>query len=318
MWLDVLALLLLGLFAGMGALRGGLASGLSLATLLVAYGAAIVLGGALGPAAAAWVGVPGWAGLALAGTAAFLAAFLLMSILSRLLRRLEDRGEGEGRSARDRFLGGVFGAVRGGILVLLLSYLALWVDALRLSGAAAPLPELGSSAAASLTGSVVEAGMSAALDEAGPAGRAAAHLAARPGRALVDLQEVMEHPAVGALRGDAIFWSHVEHGNVDAALHRRAALALLYDADLRRRLGDLRLLEPEAVRDPMAFRAVTADVLREVGPRIRGLRNDPALRELLEDPELAEAVRGGDHLTLLGHPGFRAVVARVMERPVAE
>jgi hypothetical protein len=56
-------------------------------------------------------------------------------------------------------------------------------------------------------------------------------------------------------------------------------------------------------------------VLREVGPRLRGLRDDPALRELLQDPEVAAAVQSGDHLALLSNPGFRAVVARVMEGP---
>ena len=61
-----------------------------------------------------------------------------------------------------------------------------------------------------------------------------------------------------------------------------------------------------------------AAVLHEVGPRLRGLRDDPALRELLADPDVAAAVQSGDHLALFSNPEFRAVVARVMERPGAD
>ena len=33
----------------------------------------------------------------------------------------------------------------------------------------------------------------------------------------------------------------------------------------------------------------------------------------MRDPEVVAAVQSGNHLALMGHPGFRAVVARVME-----
>ena len=35
----------------------------------------------------------------------------------------------------------------------------------------------------------------------------------------------------------------------------------------------------------------------------------------MHDPRIVEAVQSGNHVALLGHPGFRAVVARVMESP---
>ena len=313
MWLDVIALLLLGIFAGMGAMRGALASGLSVLTLVAAYGAAIWAASRLGPEAAELAGVPEWLGMPVAGTAAFLLTFVVMGLVSAMLRRVERRKRRYSRSPRDRFLGGAFGAVRGALVVLLLSYLALWVDALRTTGTVAAIPELGPSAAAAVTENVVEAGVQAAMSDSGSAGRVMARVAARPGAAMRDLQEVLEHPAIEELRSDPLFWSYVEHGNVDAALNRGSFLRLTHDGSLRQRLGDLGLIEADAVDDPRQFRVAAADVLREVGPRIRDLHEDPALRELLEDPEVVAMVQSGNHFALISHPGFREVVARTLE-----
>jgi hypothetical protein len=138
-------------------------------------------------------------------------------------------------------------------------------------------------------------------------------MAARPGAALRDLQEVIEHPIIGELRSDPLFWSYVEHGNVDAALNRGSFLRLMHDGSLRRRLGDLGLIEADAADDPRQFRVAVADVLREVGPHIRNLREDRALRELLEDPEVVTMLQSGNHFALLRHPGFREVVASALE-----
>ncbi|MBW2267545.1 MAG: CvpA family protein [Deltaproteobacteria bacterium] len=312
MWLDIVALVVLALFAGVGALRGGLASGLALASLGVAYAAAITAAPRFAPLAAELTGVSEWLGMALAGSVAFLAAFLVMSLVAKLLRRATAPAEGEGRSARDRFLGGVFGAVRGSLIVLLLSYLAIWVDALRTTGTAPELPELGSSAAASVTESLVEAGVEAMTDDTA-GGRVLAHIAARPGQSIAGLQSLFEHPVIHELRSDELFWSYVEHGEVDAALERRGAVALVYDADVRRQLGELGLIDEAAVSDSAVFRAAAVDVLRQVGPRLRGLREDPELQALMRDPEVVAAVQSGNHIALMGHPGFRAVVAKVME-----
>lgn len=318
MWLDAIALLLLGVFALLGARRGGLAAGLSLLSLGVAYGAAIGFAPHFAAGSVESFGAPSWLGLPLAGTLVFLAVFLGMSLASWGLRRLERRDEGGSRSPRDRFFGALFGATRGALMVLLLAYLALWVEALRTSGTLESIPELGSSAAARLSGAVVEGGLNAAVGDETPGGRMLARLAGHPDRALADLREVMEHPAVAELREDTAFWSYVEHGAVDAAMNRRGFLALMHDSELRRRLGELGMIGADAVEEPRAFRAEAAEVLRQVGPRIRGLREDPALHELLDDPEVMAALHDGDHLALMRHPGFRAVVAHAIEQPTPE
>jgi uncharacterized membrane protein required for colicin V production len=312
LWLDLLALLILGVFVGMGMLRGGLASGLAVASLGVAYGAALLAAPRLGPDVAAYLDVAELLGMALAGMGAFLLAFLGMGVVSRLLTRAA-RGRGEARSARDRFLGGIFGGLRGALVVLLLCYLALWVEALRATGTAPDLPELGGSTAARMTGDLVEAGLGAAMADSGSSGRVMARMAAHPDTALADLQALVESPAFEDLRSDAAFWTYVENGSVDAAMNRSSFLRIARDDAMRTRLGELGVVEDEVAADYGAFRSAAGDVLRQVGPRIRRIKSDPALQKLVEDPEVQALLESGNTLALVTHAEFRKVVARALE-----
>ncbi|MGI9591215.1 MAG: CvpA family protein, partial [Myxococcota bacterium] len=113
MWLDSLALGLLALFAVIGAWRGALASGLALAALVLSYGAAVLAGPRLAPWVAARFELGDVLSLAAASTSAFFATFLAMGVIGALMKHNALPPEG----ARDRFLGGIFGAVRGAGLV---------------------------------------------------------------------------------------------------------------------------------------------------------------------------------------------------------
>lgn len=312
MWLDLLVVAVLVLFAGFGAWRGALVSGLSLFSLLGAYAAAVWGGPLLAP----MFGEGSLLALPVAASAAFLGAYIALSLISALLRRIF-AGDGE-HSARDRFLGACFGGVRGLLIALLLSYLAIWLDALRESGTATGLPELGDSNAAAITGEVVESGIEAALGEGAPGAKVAARLAAQPAVAIGELQGVLEHRAIFSLREDATFWNQVEQGEVSRAMARPSYVGLRRDAELRRQLAALGLVPPEGADDAMAFDAAVADVLHQVGPRLRDLRNDPALHELMQDPEIAAMAQNGDTAGLLMHPDFRALVQRVIARPATE
>ena len=237
MWLDLLALCVLGAFVVLGLLRGGFATGMGLLALGVGYAAALFGSALLAPFVARALALPELVALPLAGSGSSSPA----SPGSRCSASgCGARGFGDGeRSARDRFLGAVFGGVRGALVVLLIAYLALWLDAIRVTGGNAPLPPVAESTTARVTSDLVEAGVEAALEDSGTAGRMAARVAARPAHALEEWQAVLETPSVQGLREDTLFWSHVEHENVDAALNRGAALRLMNDAPLRARLAEL-------------------------------------------------------------------------------
>jgi hypothetical protein len=312
MWLDVLALLILGVFVGMGAHRGGLASALGLITLGASYAAAIVAAIRFGPVLARQLDMAEFLGLPIVSTMAFIVVYALLSVVSRVLqRRSEERRGGQPRSPRDRFLGGLVGFARGGLVVMLLAWLALWVDALGVTGSFENLPSLDGSIAASVTGDAVEAGVAASLSDTGAAGPFMAHLAARPGAALRDLQELVDDPRVERLRQDPMFWTYLENGAVDSALNQRSFLRLTYDSDFRQRLAGLGLIPPEAAVGPVEFRRAITPVMKDVGARLQGIRNDPAMQELMEDPEVTALIQNGDTLALVAHPGFRQLVSRV-------
>jgi uncharacterized membrane protein required for colicin V production len=314
MWLDTVVIAILACFVTAGVLRGGLAAGMSVVTLAVAYAVAILGATRSGPGVAEQLGLPGILGAPIVGAVLFLVAYFVMSAVSAKLKRWERKRRLGSRSVRDRFLGGCFGLLRGGLIVLLLSVLAIWLDALRETGTADFLPELGSSRAAAVTESIVETGVESALSDAGVGGRFVARMAARPGASSADLQAVLDNPHIGALQEDRLFWTYVENGAVSDALNQQSFLVVTHDEELRTQLAAIGLVDEEAGRDPRAFRATAEEVLREVGPRIRGLRNDPELQKLIEDPEVASLIESGDTLALLGHRGFRDLVAHVASR----
>ncbi len=318
MWLDVLVIAILGWFSWVGVRRGGLAAGLGILTLCVSYGAAIIAAPILASPVADGFGLPALLGIPIAGSIAFAVAFVAMAILSKILcRRAEGAGD-EGRSVRDRFLGGAFGAIRGAFVVALLCYLALWVEALRLSGVADGIPALGNSAAAAVTSSVVEAGVESVLADSGRTGHVVARLAANPGAAVVDLQSVVSNPRILAVQQDTYFWANVEAGAIGAALNTRSFARLSEDEELRRQMASVGLIDQQSAETADLFRAAVGDVLREVGPRIRNLKNDPELNGVLDDPEVVAMVENGDTLGLMNHPRFRQLVSRVASDPVID
>jgi uncharacterized membrane protein required for colicin V production len=315
MWLDVLVIAVLGWFSWAGVRQGGLAAGLGILTLVVAYGTAFIAAPILGAPVANGLGVSPLLGVPVAGSIAFLVAFVAMAIVSKILRRRAGDADDEGRSIRDRFLGGAFGAVRGAFVVVLLCYLALWVEALRLSGSADGLPKLGNSAAAAVTSSMVEAGIESALSDSGRTGHVVAKLASNPGAAVVDLQAVVSNPRVIAVQQDTHFWANVEAGAIAAALNTRSFIRLSEDEELRHQMASVGMIDQESAEAADQFRAAVGDVLREVGPRIRKLRTDPELTGLLDDPEVVAMVESGNTLGLMNHPRFRRLVSRVASDP---
>jgi uncharacterized membrane protein required for colicin V production len=313
MWLDLLALGLFAALIGLGAWRGGFVTGMALLALVAGYAASVLGSAALAPYFEAALGVPKLVALPLAGTALFFVGYLATGLLHFGLRRA---GFGEDEPGpTGRLLGAVFGAFRGALVVLLIAYLALWLDVWRAAGRELPVPPVDDSLAARATGAVVEAGVAAALDDEGATSRMMARIAGQPAHALTEWQAVVDAPSVTALRQDAPFWRYVEAGHVEVALARPDAIRMMRDDALRARLAKLGVVSDAAARDPGLFRDDLIAVLREVGPRVRSLREDPELQKLIQDPEVVALAQSGDTMGLLAHPGFRALVERVAATP---
>jgi membrane protein required for colicin V production len=308
MGLDLLLLALLAAFTALGAWRGALESGLRLVGWIAGYGAAVWAGIGLGDDLAARAAIPGWAGIPLAGTAAFLVVQALFSIAIALARRKgRDRDE---IGAADRALGAMFGAARGALVVVLIGWLGLVIGALQSQGSLAMLPQTDSSLAARWSGTVVETGAGAVLGREEAGARVATAIAARPRQTMEALRGVMEHPRLAALQEDGEFWMLAEQGDLDGALALPSARALVGDPKLRAQLVELDLVSEAEAASPDAFEAALRTALQGAIERLARMRNDPELRALLEDPEVQGLVERRDALGLLSHPGIRTVLRR--------
>jgi membrane protein required for colicin V production len=311
MLFDAAALALLLLFAGLGARRGALATGLSLAGLAGAYAAGVAAAWLLGGSAAAALGLPAPLGAAAAGSAGFLAGMLAFAALGWLVRRARSEAP---RGPLDRFGGALFGAARGSLVVLAVGVLALWMDAAQTLRAAAPQPPPATPLRAA-TAAAIEAGAHAALGAGRPEARMAARVLAQPARTLGAARDLLEHPAIAALAQDRGFWQLVESGRAEIAVATPGFRRLTGDPELRRELAALGVVSDASAGDPHVFRVEARAALAEVGPRLRALREDPDLQRLAADPQVAALARSGDVVALLQHPGFQRVVANALGPP---
>jgi membrane protein required for colicin V production len=129
-WVDWVLLAVLGLSLLIGMVRGFVFECLSLAGWVVAWFAAQWFA----PVAAAHlpVGTPGTAlNLGAAFALCFLIALVVWSLLARLIRLLI---QATPLSLVDRFLGAVFGALRGGVLLLALATVVMLTPASQSQG----------------------------------------------------------------------------------------------------------------------------------------------------------------------------------------
>ena len=308
MWIDVLALGLLAIFAWRGARRGALASGLALAGFAFGYAAAIAAGIYFGDLAAKLCGVSPLFGAPIAGTVAFLFVSLDFAIVSFVLRR---RGEAT-PSAASRIGGACFGVLRGSLLVLLLGVLAVWIDALpQLAQRDAGSAKADDTPLRSLARVAMTAGVETALGDT-PGADLVAHALSQPGDAIEQLRALAETPEIAALASDRDFWAYVEADAMQAAVAQPSFQKLQWNPALRTQLAAVGLVDEISAGDPAIFALELRGALQQVGPRLRQLREDPELARLANDPAVMDLVQRRDVVGLLAHPQFQSLVSRAL------
>ena len=315
MVLDLIFASILFVMFAAGAWRGAVVSGSGLFGLICGYAGGI-FGATMG---STWVAqtlvVSPLVAPAVAGTIGFVVFWLAASSLADIVVAWDrERVEGMGRSLFDRWLGGFFGLARGGLIVVLLAVLASWLDAARDLGAIAGLsamPEAENSILTEATGSLVEAAVSTALADAGPAGEVAARLTAHPGQALGSVQAILEDERMNQMLEDRLFWTLISNESIDYAMNRTAIRSIVNDPVMRGHFADVGLVAEEAREDVDEFRETMAGVLAEVGPKIKRLHDDPAIKALASDAEIMALVEAGNTFALMSHPRIREIVNRV-------
>jgi len=308
---DAIGLALAAVFVGLGAWRGAFAGFLRLFTVVLAYLAGYLVAATFGRVLALLTGMPRLAASVALGAAAFTLVYLVGGIVSSLLIRAERERRDEGpRGTYDRVGGACFGMVQGCVALLLLAVLGSVLDAAYRAGLPQGMDQSQSFLVAS-TRRVVASGVETALGDS-PGAKLAVKLIADPGQALSSAQGILAGPRFAELQSDTLFWDWVAEGQVDRALTRDSFSALMRDDPTRAGLADLGLVPEAARKDPEAFRAAMRETLETAGPRIRAIRNDPAIAQLADDPEVRRAIQAGDHAALLANPRVRALINRVM------
>jgi uncharacterized membrane protein required for colicin V production len=307
MALDLFVLAFLGALAWLGARRGAAESGLRLVGLPIAYACALLVGQLGAAALAGSLGVPGWLGAVVAGAVGFVAVQALVEALARRARRNAEAGD---HTDVSRLLGSLFGVARGALLLVPMLWLASFAEGARSAGVRPDLPDLSGARTTRLSRALLSAGTQPLAATGERADRMTARVLADPGESVAALNAIVSDPRMRVLQADQGFWRDVEDGDVARALARPTFIELARDAEVRDRLAKLGLIAESSALDAEQFHDEMASVMSEVGPRLRAIRNDPALEELMADPALRERVQNGDTLALLSDPRIRALVSR--------
>jgi uncharacterized membrane protein required for colicin V production len=312
MSVDLLSLVILVVYMSIGAWRGALASALGIFTLVAAYGASVLAGAKFGDWAAARLGWAPFLGTVLVGVVAFVATMLILGIASRMLLSHDRRAlEDEPLTPLERLGGALLGGLRGAVVVLLVGWLSAWVDGVARAVPESLLPRFGPSRVGQLAEGAVEAGAEAFIDRESPAGRMTVQLLARPGESIEGLKGVLANPRLEALRNDGVFWEALSGGDVEAALARGSFRSLPYDPALRHDCARLGLVAPNAAESPPVFEQALVGAVRQIAPRIAGIRSDPQFQSLVQDPNVRNALERGDRWTLLRDPRLQLLAARL-------
>ena len=311
MELDALSLVILAAFAALGAVRGSLRSGVRLACWVFGN-----VGAFLG---ASWVapllelaGIGRPFSLVFAGIGILVAVGILGTVV---VRHVEAHfGAERHRAGLDGFGGASFGLLQGGLVVLLLGWLGLWLGAAEQAGATLPISAPSGSIVSRAAGSLAGAGVELFMGQADPAARVASRFAADPAASVSRIQKLTDNPRINALGRDSAFWRYVRAGSLDTALNQGSFLGIAHDETLRHELADLGLIQQTAADNPFQFRQEIREILARVGPRIQELAEDPDLQDLARDPYVQEALARGDTSALLRNPEVQKAVSDLLAR----
>ncbi|MEE8556830.1 MAG: CvpA family protein [Myxococcota bacterium] len=307
MELDALSLVILAAFAALGAVRGSLRSGVRLGCWVFGN-----LGAFLG---ASWVApLLELAGLGKPFSLVFAGIGILVAvgILGTVVVRLVETHFGVERRRTDGFGGAAFGLLQGGLVVLLLGWMGLWLEAAEQAGATLPVSAPAGSIVSRAAGSVAGAAVELFIGQSDPGARVAGRFAADPAAAVNMIQKLTENPRITALGQDSAFWMYVRAGSLDTALNQGSFLGIAHDETLRHELADLGLIQQTAASNPFQFRQEIRGILALVGPRMQELAEDPELQDLAQDPRVREALEQGDTLTLLRDPKVQRAVSDLL------
>ena len=310
MELDLLCLLVLAGFTAVGAIRGTLRSGVRVGCWVFGYIGALVFSPNVAPYLTRYTGLAAPFSFVAAGAGILILVWVLGALV---IRGVEQRfGTETHREGMDGVGGALFGLVQGGLMVLLLGWLTLWMQAAERVGASLPFSPPSASFIAHVSGEVMGKGAELAFGADDPGARVATQLAANPAAMVERVKTLAENPRIVALQRDPVFWRHVQRDALDTALNRASFLGIAYDDTLRQELAEVGLVDRSAALDPRLFRNDVEETLAEIAPKVRSLAGSQELRAVSEDYAVQAALEAGDTVALLRNPRVQELIGRIL------
>ncbi len=312
---NLFAIILIALFFYRGYRRGVLVTAISVGGLILAYVFAYVTFKPIGLMIEHFFNVPRVGAYALGGLAAFLPLYLIFSVLSFMVNRrrkksIKEKGE-DSVNPVDKWMGGVAGAAVGAVMAVL----CIWVyNMAQFSPAGEKLPDLSQSAAGKASSAVIEKGsyaMAKKLIKDENASRALSAAVSDPARTASNLKEIVSDPKFKDLASDPAFQAAVETGDPEKIMRSDALRKVLEDEDLLERGRELGLVDSEDDAEDLMRKA--ADGIARLGQGIEEIRQDPEVREMMNNPEILRKIETQDISGLMTDRGFHELVSRVME-----
>ena len=292
----LLFVVVVALFAWRG-FRSGLLKALARVLAVVAgYAAAIVFGGRVAGVFEDRFGLQGLLALGAASAALFVGAAALVTLLFWILQRFLPRKQ------EVSIPSAVGGGVVGGLVGVLFAIVIVWAFAFvrdmapgaggnTVAGAAAGGLE---AFANRVAGRAVSTAMSAA-DVEPEIARFSGAVLADPAEMTQRTQRLMESPELQALIQDPRNRQVLDSGNAERVQELPAFRALVANPDL------VEMARIAGYADGPEREAELAAKFTDIWGRTQRVKNDPRVREIVNDPEFRAAVESGNPVALLGN-----------------
>lgn len=308
---DLIALLVLGIAAAIGWRRGTLLMALSVAGIVAGYVAAVILFRPAGSLLARVVSVPPILAMPLAG-------MLVMFVVSAAIKFASKRAARE-RSFKiqngweppraDQAGGAALGSAWAALIVLVVAWAVMSLRSIAHVGPDIERSMTGRAATAALGKAFYAVAKRATGDPL--IARLSSLLASRPTDGARTLQALVGNQHVHSLLTDPALLGALARGDASALAASSQVQGLAADAGFMDAARQLGLSAGQGGAQSLA-----AGLVEGAGPLARSvesLREDPAVRDLLNDPGLRQRFEQGDVQGLLTDARFNQLAGRILQ-----
>jgi hypothetical protein len=253
----------------------------------------------------------------IAGGVIFFLISATFSLTQFVIKKLMTRKREDGKkilplSSPSRTIGGLISL---GMAVILFTVLWWFYDAMRATAWARDFPDLGETTFATISQSIVKLVAGAALQGKLSPGQAelAAGLISSPGDAVVEIQALLDDPALKALFESATFHEDFLSGDRQRITENEEFAAFLDDESVMKRMRNMGLVDGDA--ETSEIRESLGTQLALAGGQMNAILEDPKIMKMIEELQAEGTLASGDWKKLVFDKRIREIAARALKPP---